>query len=110
MWYEHGVVAREQVWMNVGLALEYVEPSGEDLALHKRLGQGRLVNDRTARRIHQHGRGLHQGQACRVDQMARLRGEAGVQGDEVGFAEKILQVTILRSEFLLNLSGQDRKS
>ena len=35
--------------MNARLALENVEPGGEDLALLERLGQGRLVNDRATR-------------------------------------------------------------
>src|SRR6266851_10468943 len=44
---EHGVLAAEQSGMNARLALEYVEASGEDLALLERLGQGRLVYDWT---------------------------------------------------------------
>lgn len=36
--------------MNLRLALEYVQPGGEDLALLERLGQeGLLVDDRAAR-------------------------------------------------------------
>ena len=38
--------------------------------------------------------------------MARLRGEIGVEGNEVGLAEQILQVAVLRSEFLLDLGGR----
>jgi hypothetical protein len=36
---EHGVLAREQACVNVRLALENVEPGGEDLTLLERLGQ-----------------------------------------------------------------------
>src|SRR5258708_5773958 len=38
--------------------------------------------------------------------MVRLRGEVGVDGNEVGLAEQVCEVAILRLEFLLNLGGR----
>ena len=91
--------------MDVRLAFEYVEPGGDDLALGERLGQGLVVDDRAARGIHQHGRGLDEGKAPGVDQMAGLRGEVGVEGDEVRLAEQIVQVPVLGLELLFRLGG-----
>ena len=49
---------RGAAWVHLGLALEHVEPRGEQPAFLERDGQRLLVDDRAARRVDKDGRRL----------------------------------------------------
>ena len=54
--------------------------------------QCRLVDQPASRGVDQDGRGLHQGQPPRVDQMPGLGGERRVDGDEVGPRQQLVEL------------------
>ena len=72
--------------MHLGLALEDVDPRGEDRPVLERVGQRLLVDHRAAGGVHQHRGPLHQPESTSVDEAARLVGERHVQRHDVGRA------------------------
>ena len=80
---QHRVRGGEQTRVHLGLALVDVDAGGEDRAVLERDGQRLLVDDRTARRVHQHRRRLHEREPAGVDQPARPVVQGNVERDEV---------------------------
>ena len=79
--------ALEQPRVDLGLALEHVEAGREQPAGVQRVGQRGLVDDRAARRVHEHRGRLHEREPAGVDQVVRVASPPGhVQRHDVGVA------------------------
>ena len=78
-------------------------PAREDLAVPQRALERRRVDDRTARRVHEHRGRLHRAQGVVVDQVLRLVGQVDVQADEVGLAQQVVHLDAARPELRLLL-------
>lgn len=91
--------------MDVRLKFEHVETGAGDRPGLQRMHQRLLVDNRTARCIHEDRRRLHQRQLRRSDQMTRRGHQRNVQADEIGLAENALLRYELRAKlaFLLRL-------
>ena len=89
---DNDVVQRQQrVVEGHRLDLRHVQPGRGDASLLQRRVQRPLVDDRAARRVHQHRRRLHQRQLPLADEVSRLRRKRHVQADEVRLAQQLLE-------------------
>ena len=86
-------VLQRRQWMSPvdRLVGEDIEAGCPDPASLHGLDQGRLVDDRAARGVDQHGIGAHQGEAARVDDAPGLVVEAEMKRDNVGFREQRIE-------------------
>ena len=73
------------------LILEHVEPGPSDLPRAQGVDQRRFVDQPAASRVDEIGRGLHGGEGRRADHVLVLGSEPGVQRDEIGAGEQIVQ-------------------
>jgi hypothetical protein len=82
---EQRVVARR-------LFFKHVQRGARHMPRAQRIGQGLLVDDPAPRAVDHAQAGAGTGQALGVDQPARLVGERGVHGQEVGARDQAVQV------------------
>ena len=82
----------QQLLAHPRLELEDVQPGAGDPAGGQRPGQRRLVHQWAAAGVDQDRGGLHQSQRTFVDQVMGLRGQRGVQRDEIGSGQQLVQL------------------
>jgi hypothetical protein len=89
---EDDILAREQrVVLGRGLALEDVERGALEPSRRERVGERELVDEATARAVHEPCAGLHREDALAREDVARLVAVGDVQADEVGAREQLVE-------------------
>ena len=89
------------------LHLEHVEGGAADMAGLEGRGQRALVDQAAARAVDDAHALLGLGKRCRVDDVAGLVGERGVQGDEIGAAQQVVELHLLHAQLHGALGRQE---
>ncbi len=92
---DHVVAAQEPGVLGERLDRHHVERGAAEPAGIERRDERRLVDQRTARRVHQEGPLLHSGEGLRVEQAARRRQQRRMDRDKVGRLEQPLEAHAL---------------
>ena len=88
---EHGILERQQFRVHCWFAFEHVECRPRDQPFTQRPRERGLVDDRSARRVHQIRRAFHAREGPLVDQLPRVGGQRHVQADDVGCGEQAIE-------------------
>lgn len=92
---QHDAVIAQQPRMDLGLVLENIKSSARNDPVIQRMHQRRLVDDRSTRRVHHHGRRLHQRKLSRREHVPCLRVQRQIQAEHVAAPQQILERHIL---------------